>query len=98
MNSKAEVTLEEVFGFEVGRGGGGGVGWWAQTKSLDLLMAQQSIMLKIIPKICRSGRENPHHVIMQQKNSTVIIHYFKKKKRKIPDTQPFGSRIKTFSI
>lgn len=76
MNSKAEVTLEEVFGFEVG----GGVGWWAQTKSLDLLMAQQSIMLKIIPKICRSGRENPNHVIMQQKNSTVIIHYFKKKK------------------
>ncbi len=26
-----------------------------QTKSLDLLMAQQSIMLKIIPKICGGG-------------------------------------------
>lgn len=104
LNSKAEATLAEVFGFEVsvvvrvevgGLGGGGG----SSDKvpgSFDGTAEQHA---EDHPKDLRVRKGKNPHVILLQRNFTEQLHITKIKKINNPDLHnKNSSRIKTFAV
>lgn len=87
-----------MFGFEVGRGGGGwGWGW---------VVGSDEVPGPLDGTAEHHAEDHPKDLQVGKRKSTSCDHAAEefhsnytllKKKRKIPDMQPFGSRIKTFS-